>query len=81
LIIGGRNVPTFAVNMKHAAESCPLFNAEVKKRLKEMLGKREEVRDRANKHGVHVAFFLAYSNRVFLRHQTSAKQRPFAKPV
>jgi len=47
-------VPTFAVNMKHTAESCPLFNAGVKKRLKEMLGKREEVWDRAKKHGVHV---------------------------
>ena len=47
-------MPTFAVNMKHTAESCPLFNAEVKKRLKEMLGKREEVWDRAKKHGVHV---------------------------
>jgi len=47
-------VPTFAVNMKHTAESCPLFNAEVKKKLKEMLGKREEVWDRAKKHGVHV---------------------------
>jgi hypothetical protein len=27
---------------KHTAESCPLFNAEVKKRFKEMLDKREE---------------------------------------
>jgi hypothetical protein len=35
-------VPTFAVNMKHSAESCPLFNAEVKKRFKETLGKKEE---------------------------------------
>ena len=50
-------MPTFAVNMKHTAESCPLFNAEVKKRLKEMLGKREDVWDRANKHGVHVLGF------------------------
>ena len=47
-------MPTFAVNMKHNAESCPLFNAEVKKKLKEMLGKREEVWDRVKKHGVHV---------------------------
>ena len=35
-------LPTFAVNMKHTPESCPLFNAEVKKRFKEMLGKKEE---------------------------------------
>ena len=47
-------MPTFAVNMKHTAESCPLFNNDVRKRLKEMLGKREDVWDRANKHGVHV---------------------------
>jgi hypothetical protein len=54
LTIGGKNVPAFAVNMKHTAESCPLFNAEVKKRFKEMLGKREEAWDRAKKHGVNV---------------------------
>ena len=47
-------MPTFAVNMKHTVESCPLFNNDVRKRLKEMLGKREDVWDRANKHGVHV---------------------------
>ena len=35
-------MPTFEVNMKHTVESCPLFNAEVKKRFKETLGKREE---------------------------------------
>jgi len=53
-MFGGKNVTTFAVNMKHTAESCPLFNAEVKKRFKETLGKREEAWDRAKKHGVHV---------------------------
>ena len=47
-------MPTFAVNMKHTAESCPLSNAEVKKRFREMLGKREEAWDRAKKHGVQV---------------------------
>jgi hypothetical protein len=47
-------VPTFAVNMKHTVESCPLFNAEVKKRFKETLGKREDAWDRAKKHGVQV---------------------------
>jgi len=47
-------VPTFSVNMKHTAESCPMFNAEVKKRFKETLGKKEEAWDRAKKHGVQV---------------------------
>ena len=47
-------MPTFAVNMKHTVESCPLFNAEVKKGFKETLGKREEAWDRAKKHGVNV---------------------------
>jgi hypothetical protein len=42
--IEGENVPTFAVNMKHSDESDPLFNAEVKKGFKEMLGEREEAR-------------------------------------
>ena len=54
LTVGGENVPTFAVSMKHTAESCPLFNAEVKKRFKETLGKREEAWDRAKKHNVQV---------------------------
>ena len=54
LTVGGENVPTYAVNMKHTAESCPLFNAEVKKRFKETLGKREEAWDRAKKHNVQV---------------------------
>jgi hypothetical protein len=47
-------VPTFAVTMKHTVESCPLFNAEVKKRFKELVGKGEDAWDRAKKHGVHV---------------------------
>ena len=45
---------TFAVNMKHSAESYPLFNADLKKRFKEMLGKKEEAWDRAKKHVVRV---------------------------
>jgi hypothetical protein len=40
-MFGGKNVTTFAVNMKHTAESCPLFNAEVKKGLKK-LSEREK---------------------------------------
>ena len=47
-------MPTFAVNMKHTAESCPLFNAEVKKRFREMLGKKEDAWDRAKKQGIQV---------------------------
>jgi len=54
LTVGGENVPTFAVNMKHSAESCPLFNAEVKMKFKEMLGKREDAWDRAKKHGMQM---------------------------
>jgi len=52
--------------MRHTVESCPLFNAEVRKKFKEAVGKREEV---AKKHGVkvlsawtsvleHLAFFI-----------------------
>jgi hypothetical protein len=36
-------MPTFAVNMKHPPESCPIFNGEVRKRVKEAVGKREEL--------------------------------------
>jgi uncharacterized protein with GYD domain len=35
--------------MKHKPESCPMFNNNVKKRLKELIVKREEVR---KKYGV-----------------------------
>lgn len=45
---------TFAINMKHTAESFPLFNTEVKKRFKEMLGGPEAAWDRAKKHDAHV---------------------------
>lgn len=37
-------MPTFSVNMKHTAESCPMFNAEVKKRFEEMHTARGEKR-------------------------------------
>ena len=47
-------MPTFAVNLEHTPESCPLFNAEVKKRFKEMLRKRENAWDRAKKRGIQV---------------------------
>ena len=36
-------MPTFAVNMKHSPESCPIFNAEVRQRVKEAIGKRKEL--------------------------------------
>jgi len=44
-------MPTFSVNMKHTAQSCPLFNAELKAKFKEVIVKREEA---AKKHGVKV---------------------------
>lgn len=44
-------MPTFSVNMKHTVESCPMFNAEVMKKFKEVIGKRKEA---AKKHGVKV---------------------------
>lgn len=37
--------------MKHSVESCPMFNAEVLGKFKEVIGKREEV---ATKHEVKV---------------------------
>jgi hypothetical protein len=44
-------MPAFAVNMKHTPESCPMFNEELKKKLKELVSKREEI---AEKHKVKV---------------------------
>ena len=37
-------MPIFAVNMKHTPESCPMFNNDVKKKFKEVVGNREEVK-------------------------------------
>jgi len=56
-------------------ESCTLFNAEVKKRFKEMLGKRE-VWDRAKKHGVHVlnAWASVMDHLVFHVVETSSQE-------
>ncbi len=42
---------TFAVNMKHSPESCPMFNDAVRKKFREVVDKREEV---AEKHKVKV---------------------------
>lgn len=44
-------MPVFSVNMEHSVESCPLFNAEVMRKFKEAVGKRE---DAARKHMVKV---------------------------
>lgn len=44
-------MPTFSANMRHSVESCPLFNAEVMKRFKEVIGRRREA---AEKHGIKV---------------------------
>jgi len=46
-----KSTPTFSVNMKHTVESCSIFNLDVKKKFKEVIGKREEA---ATKHGVKV---------------------------
>ena len=44
-------MPIFSVNMKHTVESCAMFNPDVRKKFKEVVGKREEA---AKKHGVKV---------------------------
>jgi len=44
-------MPTFSVNMKHSVESCAMFNPDVRKKFKEVVGKREKA---AKKHGVKV---------------------------
>ena len=44
-------MPIFSVNMKHTVESCAMFNAEVRKKFKEVVGKREEA---AKKHGIKI---------------------------
>jgi hypothetical protein len=42
--LGADALPIFAVNMKHTPESCPMFNNDVKKKFKEAIGNREEVK-------------------------------------
>lgn len=44
-------MPIFAVTMKHTPESCAMFNDAVKKKFKELVGKRAEV---AEKHEIKV---------------------------
>ena len=44
-------MPTFSVNMKHTVESCPMFNPGIRKKFKEVVGRREEA---AKKHGIKV---------------------------
>jgi len=44
-------MPLFSVNMKHTAESCAMFNEQVKKKFKEAVGKRQEI---AKKHDIKV---------------------------
>ena len=36
-------MPAFSVNMKHTPESCPMFNEEFRKKVKELASKREEI--------------------------------------
>jgi len=44
-------MPVFSVTMRHTPESCPMFNEDVKKKFKELVGKREQV---AKKHEIKV---------------------------
>lgn len=44
-------MPVFSVNMEHSVESCPLFNAEMMKKFKAVIGRREHA---ARKHMVKV---------------------------
>ena len=44
-------MPVFSVTMKHTPESCPMFNEDVLKKFKELVGKREQV---AKKHEIKV---------------------------
>jgi len=44
-------MPTFSVNMKHTVESCTMFNPDMKKKFKEVIGKREEA---PKKHGIKI---------------------------
>ena len=58
-------MPIFAVNMKHTPESCPMFNNDVKKKFKELVGKREEVK---KKHGINIisAYTSTLSHLIFI---------------
>jgi hypothetical protein len=44
-------MPTFVAIGKHPAESCPMYNNEIKEKFKEKVSKREEL---AKKHEVKV---------------------------
>lgn len=44
-------MPIFTVHMMHSVESCPLYNAETKKKLRELSSKRDEV---ALKHQINI---------------------------
>jgi hypothetical protein len=37
-------MPIFAIYMTHSVESCPLFNADNKKKLKQLSSKKEELK-------------------------------------
>ena len=59
-------MPIFAVNMKHTPESCPMFNNDVKKKFKELVGNREETKKKLGIKGIsaytstlsHLIFFI-----------------------
>mgnify|MGYP001103336129 CR=1 FL=1 len=66
-------MPIFAVNMKHTPESCPMFNNDVKKKFKEMVENREEVK---KKHGIKAisAYTSTLSHIVFIIVEAPSQQ-------
>jgi hypothetical protein len=36
-------MPIYAVNMKHHPESCPMFNNDVREKVKKIIIKREDI--------------------------------------
>ena len=47
----GDSMPIYMVYMKHSVESCPVYNVDTKKKLKELSSKRKE---NAIKHQINV---------------------------
>ena len=44
-------LPIIIANLKHTPKSCPMFNDDVKRRLREVFGRKEEI---AEKHEIKV---------------------------
>ena len=66
-------MPIFAVNMKHTPESCPMFNNDVKKKFKELVGNREEIK---KKHGIKdiSAYTSTLSHLIFIIVEAPSQQ-------